>query len=151
VFQLSPDGVIKQMGGDDVDRKPDMPRRDPAFATIVAHRTDVPLRHVWRHSQHPDGRIPGVQIRVYNGCSCATPAGVRGGDAVAHTRAALELPSAASSVRFCQACRLSFRPDPRTRRRRAQTRSRLGLDDGEHGGTLGADGMCGARIKTCGP
>jgi hypothetical protein len=65
------------------------------FATIVAHRTDVPLRHAWRHSQRPDGRIPGVP----SGFTTAVPPRRRpeyvGGDAVAHTRTALELPSAA--------------------------------------------------------
>ena len=84
-------GDLRVIDGETLLQKlSDYSRGNLNFATIVAHRTDVPLRHAWRHSfQQPGWQNSGGAIRVYNGCSCATPPEYGGGGAVARNRTAL--------------------------------------------------------------
>ncbi len=73
----------------------------------------------------PGWQNSGGAIRVYNGCSCATPAGVRGGDAVAHTRPRLSFLAPRPSVRP-QTCFVPTRARDAVSRRPAQGWTRSG-------------------------
>ena len=58
-------GYLRVIDGETLLQKlSDWSRANLNFATIAAHRTDVPLRHAWRHSyQQPGWQNSGGAIR----------------------------------------------------------------------------------------